>query len=334
LTDYLAVKGAIHVDIAIPMLLHAIFAVLVVWFDERISYSLRLPTTVVPSLSIVVGLILVFRNSTSYDRFWKGQNELTMIETSIRNLTRSFLTCSYASNKPDPSPDERADTEDVIRILLAFAYAVKTHLRQEWGKTVPSLLHEDGGTLARLVSGDPSTKPPAQEDFDDLLPRGTQSFEEHGLGFPMQISIAIEAYIKRGHDRGWFHAPQASQLTVQLNNAVQAFSSMETIRTTPIPVGYLIHIRQVLALYACALPFAMVADMGWWTVLVVTLITFALYGIEGISAQLEDPFGYDKNDIKMDGVVEDLRVEVMVMLDEWKTGGSMFRRDQVVRGLI
>jgi len=281
-----------------------------------------------------VGLILVFRNSTSYDRFWKGQNELTVIETSIRNLTRSFLTCSYASNKPGPIPAERADTEDVIRILLAFAYAVKIHLRQEWGRTLTSLLHEDDTTLARLVSGESATKSPTQEHFDDLLPRGTTSFEEHGLGFPMQISVAIEAYIKRGHDRGWFHAPQASQLTVQLNNAVQAFSSMETIRMTPIPVAYLIHIRQVLALYGCALPFAMVAEMGWWTVLSVTLITFTLYGIEGISAQLEDPFGYDKNDIKMDGVVEDLRVEVMVMLDQWKTGGSMFRRDQVVQGSI
>ncbi|GAB7345667.1 hypothetical protein MBLNU457_3952t2 [Dothideomycetes sp. NU457] len=276
------VKGAIHLDIALPVLFHAVFAVLVVGFDQRISYGFRLPNTMVPSLSVVVGLILVFRNSTSYDRFWKGQNEMTTIEASIRNLTRSFLTCSYAHDKPDPTPGERADTEDVIRILLAFAYAVKTHLRQEWGKTVPSLLQEDGGTLARLVSGEPSIKAPTptQEHFDDLLPKGTKSFEDHGLGFPMQISLGIEAYIKRGYDRGWFHAPQASQLSVQLNNAVQAFSTMETIRTTPIPVAYLIHIRQVLALYGCTLPFAMVSEMGWWTVLAVTLITFALYGIE------------------------------------------------------
>ena len=33
--------------------------------------------------------------------------------------------------------------------------------------------------------------------------------------------------------------------------------------------------------------------------------------------QLEDPFGYDKNDIKMDGIIEDTRQEVMVLLEEW-----------------
>lgn len=48
------------------------------------------------------------------------------------------------------------------------------------------------------------------------------------------------------------------------------------------------------------------------------IVAFTLYGIEGIGVQLEDPFGYDKNDIKMDGIVEDARQEVTVLLEEWK----------------
>jgi putative membrane protein len=64
--------------------------------------------------------------------------------------------------------------------------------------------------------------------------------------------------------------------------------------------------------------------MGWWTVLMVGFVTFTLYGIEAIGVQLEDPFGYDKNDIKVDSIVEDLRVETMVMLEEWRRSGPMF----------
>ncbi len=56
----------------------------------------------------------------------------------------------------------------------------------------------------------------------------------------------------------------------------------------------------------------------WWTVLIVTLVTFTLYGIEGIGSQLEDPFGHDRNDIKMDAIVTDTQVEVFTLLDEWK----------------
>ena len=100
---------------------------------------------------------------------------------------------------------------------------------------------------------------------------------------------------------------------------------METIHLTPLPVALLIHMRQVLALFCCVLPFALVEEMGWWTVLMVAFISFTLYGIEAIGCQLEDPFGYDKNDIKVDAIAEDLRVEVGVMLEEWRRQGPMFK---------
>ena len=64
----------------------------------------------------------------------------------------------------------------------------------------------------------------------------------------------------------------------------------------------------------------MVDDMGWWAVPIVSLVIFTLYGIDGIGQQLEDPFGFDKNDIQMDAVVEDIREEVAVLLGEWKAG--------------
>lgn len=70
------------------------------------------------------------------------------------------------------------------------------------------------------------------------------------------------------------------------------------------------------------LPFAMVDDLGWWAVPIVTLVLFTLYGIEGIGSQLEDPFGYDRNDIKMEGIAEDTRTEINVMLEEWKRAGQ------------
>ena len=66
------------------------------------------------------------------------------------------------------------------------------------------------------------------------------------------------------------------------------------------------------------LPFALVSQMAWWAVPIVVLVTFTLYGIDGIATQLEDPFGFDRNDIKMDSIVEDIREEMGVMVDEWK----------------
>ena len=125
------IKGAIHADIAVPVVLHAAFTALVCYLDEIRDDHLGLPSSTIPSLSIVVGLILVFRNQTSYDRFWQGNQYLTTVVTCIRNLTRSFLTCSHIGKLP-PTESERADTEQTVRILLALIFAAKNHLRAEW----------------------------------------------------------------------------------------------------------------------------------------------------------------------------------------------------------
>ena len=239
--------------------------------------------------------MLVFRNQTSYDRFWQGNQHITAIETCVRNLTRSFLTCCYKADGPPSSNAEKAETERIIRILIAMMYATKHHLRAEWGSTTIPLLMPTAEVARRRRESHSLAKP----EYTNLLPPGTRGFEDQGLGLLLQLSVQVESYIKRGHDRGWFHAPQASQLNAQLNSLVSAYGSLETIHLTPLPVAYLIHMRQVLAIFSCVLPFALVKDMGWWTIVLTTFIAFTLYGIEAIGQQLEDPFGYDRNDIKV-----------------------------------
>ncbi|KAF2439742.1 hypothetical protein P171DRAFT_395659 [Karstenula rhodostoma CBS 690.94] len=346
-------KGSIHSIIFIPVLLHSLFTALIVYLDTRVLDSLGLPSTIIPSLSIVVGLILVFRNSTSYDRFWTGRNCLTTIGTSVRNLARIVLV--NAKVKDDElvdsgfgqgggrgrlSESEKRDTEHVLKVLIAVLYAIKHNLRAEFN--IPPASLEEAPVFdahSTPVSRRPSyadrptpTSEDAEEDglvdgdglhrpkniYKSLLPEGLRGYEDEGLSLPLQLSVLVESYIRRGVDRGWFHAPLASQMTVQINSLVDAYGRMETIRSTPIPVAHLIHQKQVLALFACILPFAIVDDYVWWSVPIVGIVAFTLYGIEGIGQQLEDPFGYDKNDIKMDGIIEDTRREVLTLLAEWQ----------------
>lgn len=304
------IKGAIHGAIFVPVMLHALFTALIVYLDSTVG-EFGLPSSIIPSLSIVVGLMLVFRNGTSYDRFWTGRNLLNECCTCVRNLTRSFLvnstrvsldgSASLDNFSPgEATPLERADTERIVRVLLATLYAIKHNLRGEYA----------------LSGASPASS--SHPELAALPPPDIYAHEDRGLGLPLQLLVIVEAYIRRGVARGWFHGPQASQLTVQVNSLTAAYGRMEAIRTTPIPVAHLIHMKQVLALYACVLPFSLVDEFGWWSVLIVAIISFTLYGIDGIGEQLEDPFGYDKNDIKMDGIIEDSNVECLVLLEEWK----------------
>lgn len=248
------------------MTLHGLFAALVVFLDRHLDGSLGLPASIVcqikqgmslysgrlralqiPSLSIVVGLMLVrpiahpeyiqtsaksikvFRNQTSYNRFWDGRNYLTVIITSVRNLTRSFLACSaIISNTNQPLAD-RADTERVVRILIAILYATKNHLRAEWGAEIipgTSISDSTGGTTH--IS-----------EYSELLPQGLTELDDRGVGLPLQLTFFVEQYIKKSFDKGMFHGPQASQMQVQLNTLTDAYGRMETIRLTSIPVAHL-----------------------------------------------------------------------------------------------
>ena len=160
-------------------------------------------------------------------------------------------------------------------------------------------------------------------EYNEGLPRTLSHLEDQGLSMPLQLAVGVEAYIRRGVLRGWWAPPQASYLDTQLAAIVQNYTTMETIRFTPLPVAHLIHVRQVLALYMMVLPFGIVDEWAWWTILLIGVVAFTLYGIESIGGQLEDPFGYDKNDIKMDAIVEDTKVECEALLKEWQNPHSV-----------
>ncbi|KAH8705355.1 Bestrophin, RFP-TM, chloride channel-domain-containing protein [Talaromyces proteolyticus] len=302
------IKGAIHGAILIPVICHAVFTAIVVVLDHYAFNTVGLPSTIIPSLSIVVGLMLVFRNQTSYNRFWDGRNGVQTVHTSVRNLVRNILTHSYTIDRP-LTAEEKDDIERTVRFLMAIPYAVKNHLRAEWGAAWAARIGQDIDEVGETVFN---------PVYASLLPVGLEGHEQDGLGLPFQLTFFVDSFIKRGVLREWFSAPGASQMQAQLGALTQAIGSLEVIKMTPIPVAHLIHQKQVLALFGCVLPFAMVDELDWWSVPIVTLVIFTLYGIEGIGSQLEDPFGYDRNDIKMDAIVSDANVEIEVILTEWR----------------
>ena len=91
-----------------------------------------------------------------------------------------------------------------------------------------------GTAISKGVSN--STRIP---EHSELLPRGLIGLDDQGVGLVLQLTFFVEQYIKRFFDKGAFHGPQASQMSVQLNALTDAYGKMETIRLTGIPVALL-----------------------------------------------------------------------------------------------
>lgn len=170
--------------------------------------------------------MLVFRNQTSYNRFWDGRNEIALIITVVRNLSRAFLGCDAIRQTTGVDSKivlaERAQLDSIIRILVAILYATKNHLRAAWGAEILT-----GATLAPGIG-----MPTSNTEYEDLLPPGFNALDDRGVGLPLQLTFFVEQYIKRGTENGRFQGPQASQMQVQLYRMTEAFGRMETIRLT------------------------------------------------------------------------------------------------------
>jgi len=100
------------------------------------------------------------------------------------------------------------------------------------------------------------------------------------------------------------------ELNRYLDQITMLFGDCQRILNTPLPRAYSIHLKHLLLLYCLALPFQFVQQLDWFTIPTVGIISFALLGIEQIGEEIENPFGYDLNDLPLDKFCQELQAEI------------------------
>ncbi|NJL88699.1 MAG: hypothetical protein HC916_02005 [Coleofasciculaceae cyanobacterium SM2_1_6] len=240
-------------------------------FFISILYLYNLPVshpilgTLIPT--IVLGLLLVFRTNTAYDRFWEGRRLWGTMNNNIRNLSRQIWV-SVAT----VSPEAQAQKVIMMRLLIAFTIATKLQLRDE----------------------------PINEELRALLPESKIVQLQDISHPPLGIAFWIGDYLQQQYQNKAINAHQLETMQQLLSSLVDCLGGCERILRTPIPLAYVIHLKQLLLIYCLLLPFQLVQSLHLLTGLVVALISFTLLGIEEIGVEIENPFGYDANDLPLD----------------------------------
>jgi len=254
------------------------------------SVSWPILSGVVPS--VVLGLLLVFRTNTAYERFWEGRKAWGTLVNTVRNLARQIWGAIE-----EREPQDRKAKIETLRLLVAFAVAVKLHLRSE-----------------RLNS-----------EIEALMPAERYQILQRMNHPPLEIAFWISDYLQEQHEGDRLNTYQLTAMLKLLDEMVDVLGTCERILKTPIPLGYAIHLKQLLLIYCLSLPFQIVNDLNWLTGLVVGLISFTVFGIEEIGIEIENPFGYDTNDLPLDTIcttmqrnIEDL-ITLAPCVRYWKT---------------
>ncbi|KAF8628929.1 hypothetical protein AX15_003647 [Amanita polypyramis BW_CC] len=125
-----------------------------------------------------------------------------------------------------------------------------------------------------------------------------QSSVSHNI--PLEISLYLSSYIGALQKRKTIDVPTTNTLLQALNQLVDSLTGLERILTTPIPFSYSVHLWLVTALYCWALPFQLWTTLGWITIPATIAASFIYFGFLVAGEEIENPFGYDKNDLNLD----------------------------------
>lgn len=236
-------------------------------FDLLPGVKLEIPETAHAFIGGALGLLLVFRTNASYDRFWEGRKLWGGIVNETRNLVRQGSV--WLRHEP-------ARVRSLILWTVCYPYACRDRLRGAKGI---------GPALAEL---------PADEVADVLAAQHTP------LAVARRLTAILGAARRDGHLSDY--AAVAADQNIQL--LIDYIGACERIHATPMPFAYAVHLRRALLVYCLTLPFALTARWGWVTILATLCISYILFGIEEIGVEIEDPFGFDENDIPLDSICE------------------------------
>jgi putative membrane protein len=255
-------KSPIFRTLALDVLGAGIYSALVVWIETDVfRVAVPLGPSFLSILGIILGLLLVFRTNTAYDRWWEGRKLWGQLVNVSRGLAHQ-LDAMLTTDAPSRATYSRE--------LAAFPLALAGHLRRPRGEPGPHVPNAIVTTLQRTFHADVR---------DGHLPR--------------EAIITV--------------APQLAQLD-------DITGACERIRNTPIPFSYSSYIKQFVVLYALVLPFGLVKEFGYGTVIASMFTFFATMGLELLATEIEEPFGSDRNDLPLDDLAVIIERDVHQLL--------------------
>lgn len=225
-------------------------------------------------LGFVISMLLVFRTNSAYDRWWEGRKLWGALVNNSRNLAIKMNAILPASNT--------ASREFFRKIIPNYAFSLKNHLRMKF-----------------------------IEEQLEAIPGLTLDPNKH---IPNQIATAILAHIHELYRQQQLTGEQLLSINPELQSFTDICGACERIRNTPIPFSYSVFIKKFIFFYVMTMPLGYVFTLGYLIIPVVVFVFYVLASLELIAEEIEDPFGFDANDLPTDTISANIRKHVAEIL--------------------
>lgn len=214
-------------------------------------------------LGVILGLFLVLRTNTAYDRWWEGRKLWGQLVNDCRQL--AIKICAFI---PEDAKEDRLFFKKMIPNVT---FAMKHHLR--------------GSILV------------GEMDFYDEASKKRIIDSNHR---PNIINKIIMERVMDLNKRGLLTTDKLFIIDKEIKGFTDIIGACERIKSTPIPYSYSMFIKKFLFIYCITLPMTFIGEFGYWSIILVVVAFYFLMSVELISEEIEDPFGRDINDLPLD----------------------------------
>ena len=228
---------------------------------------------------IILSIFLSFRNTACYDRWWEGRKLWGALIATSRHISRDSHVLA---------DDER--NLMMYRVML-FTNLLRNRLRNQFQ---------------------------AIDFYQDKVNFNTQEFAQlathiNAPQFVLEdIQKSLVQYLKSAEISDIIYH-DLKQHVIELG-AIQA--GCDRILSTPLPYSYSVLLHRTVYCFCIILPFSLESTLGFWTPVIVGLIAYLFLGLDALSAELEEPFGLQENDLALDSMTRLIEREMLSSLGE------------------
>ncbi len=131
---------------------------------------------------------------------------------------------------------------------------------------------------------------------------------------PVQVMKLIYTKLKELEKKGDLNQGDLIQIDVNLNGLIASLGGCQRIKNTPIPYSYSLFIKKFIFIYVITLPIVFY-HFDYWAVLITTFVFYALVSMEVLAEEIEDPFGFDDNDLPLDQICEIIEKDIKNIIE-------------------
>jgi putative membrane protein len=248
-------------------LLIAAYSALVAFLEDY--YQPRVLTEWDLGLSVINGLILGSLVTFRTNEAKRRYWEARTLWGQLVNECRNMLVKAHAL---DSLTDK--DRADWSRLLVGFAHALRLHLR-------------DGRRLQDVP--------------------GFEQEQSAPLHVPLHIAALVQEEMAKWERQGKLDDIERWMFDRHARELLNICGGCERIRNTPVPLTYRALVHRGITLIMVVMPVLMAQDLGYWSAPIMGTVAYFIFGVELAAGDIEEPFGYDPDDLPLERFCETIQ---------------------------